>query len=131
MITSSVTSPVWRAGVWLDKATSMFTHVRNQIIRPLILGWLLIMGASLVMWVLAWNRLSQGIEAPARAEPPGVPSAQVEATRHDLKAVYRMTWLAGILGFGTALFALYFYRVDYHREKAQRKLLEEKLHAED
>jgi nitrogen-specific signal transduction histidine kinase/CheY-like chemotaxis protein len=38
--------------------------------------------------------------------------------------------MAGLLGVGAGLFALYFYRVDYFQERARRELLEEKLHAE-
>jgi len=47
-----------------------------------------------------------------------------------MKSVHRMTWMAGLLGVGAGLFALYFYRVDYLQERARRELLEEKLHAE-
>jgi len=57
-------------------------------------------------------------------------SATGEATRHEMKLVHQMTWMAGLLGVGAGLFALYFYRVDYHQERARRELLEEKLHAE-
>src|SRR5947209_4921163 len=131
MLPCNVTSQVWFASVRSPRATSMFTQIRHQIIRPLIIGWLLIMGASVVMWAVAWSRLSQGVEASARVESPGLPSTRAESTRRDLKAVYRLTWLAGLLGFGTGMFALYFYRIDYRRERAQRKMLEERLHAEE
>ena len=57
-------------------------------------------------------------------------SAKGEATRRAMKWVHQMTWLAGLLGVGAGLFALYFYRVDYFQERARRELLEEKLHAE-
>jgi len=57
-------------------------------------------------------------------------SATGEATRHEMKMVHQMTWMAGLLGIGAGLFALYFYRVDYYQERARRELLEEKLHAE-
>jgi signal transduction histidine kinase/DNA-binding response OmpR family regulator len=57
-------------------------------------------------------------------------SATGEATRHQMKLVHQMTWMAGLLGVGAGLFALYFYRVDYYQERARRELLEEKLHAE-
>jgi len=57
-------------------------------------------------------------------------SAKGEATRREMKSVHRMTWMAGLLGVGAGLFALYFYRVDYLQERARRELLEEKLHAE-
>ena len=95
------------------------------------MGWLVIMGASVVMWAIAWSRLSGGIDAWVKAESPGLVSVRGEATRRDLTGDYRITLLAGFLGVGTGVFALYFYRVDYEQEKAQRKLLEEKLHAED
>ena len=57
-------------------------------------------------------------------------SATGAATRHQMKLVHQMTWIAGLLGVGAGLFALYFYRVDYFQERARRELLEEKLHAE-
>ncbi len=57
-------------------------------------------------------------------------SAKGEATRHEMKLVHQMTWMAGLLGVGAGLFALYFYRVDYYQERGRRELLEEKLHAE-
>jgi signal transduction histidine kinase/DNA-binding response OmpR family regulator len=57
-------------------------------------------------------------------------SAKGEATRREMKLVHQMTWIAGLLGIGAGLFALYFYRVDYCQERARRELLEEKLHAE-
>jgi len=57
-------------------------------------------------------------------------SSTGEATRHEMKLVHRMTWMAGLLGIGAGCFALYFYRVDYFQERARRELLEEKLHAE-
>jgi signal transduction histidine kinase/DNA-binding response OmpR family regulator len=57
-------------------------------------------------------------------------SATGEATRREMKMVHLMTWLAGLLGVGAGVFALYFYRVDYYQERGRRALLEEKLHAE-
>jgi signal transduction histidine kinase len=47
-----------------------------------------------------------------------------------MKWVHQMTWVAGLLGVGAGLFALYFYRVDYYQERGRRELLEEKLRAE-
>ena len=57
-------------------------------------------------------------------------SANGSATRREMKLVHQMTWMAGLLGVGAGLFALYFYRVDYFQERARRELLEQKLHAE-
>jgi signal transduction histidine kinase/DNA-binding response OmpR family regulator len=57
-------------------------------------------------------------------------SATGEATRREMKWVHLMTWMAGLLGVGAGVFALYFYRVDYYQERGRRELLEEKLHAE-
>jgi len=57
-------------------------------------------------------------------------SSKGEATRREMKLVHQMTWVAGLLGVGAGLFALYFYRVDYYQERGRRELLEEKLHAE-
>jgi signal transduction histidine kinase/DNA-binding response OmpR family regulator len=57
-------------------------------------------------------------------------SAKGEATRREMKLVHQTTWVAGLLGVGAGLFALYFYRVDFFQERARRELLEEKLHAE-
>lgn len=57
-------------------------------------------------------------------------SAEGEVTRREMKWVHQLTWVAGLLGVGAGLFALYFYRVDYYQERSRRELLEEKLHAE-
>jgi len=57
-------------------------------------------------------------------------SATGETTRRQMKLVHLMSWLAGLLGVGAGVFALYFYRVDYYQERDRRELLEEKLHAE-
>jgi signal transduction histidine kinase/DNA-binding response OmpR family regulator len=57
-------------------------------------------------------------------------SAKGETTRHQMKLVHQMTWMAGLLGVGAGVFALYFYRVDFFQERERRKLLEAKLHAE-
>jgi signal transduction histidine kinase/DNA-binding response OmpR family regulator len=47
-----------------------------------------------------------------------------------MKLVHLMTWMAGLLGVGSGVFAFYFYRIDYYQERGRRELLEEKLHAE-
>jgi signal transduction histidine kinase/CheY-like chemotaxis protein len=57
-------------------------------------------------------------------------SARGEGTRREMKWVHQLTWIAGLLGVGAGVFALYFYRVDYYQERDRRVLLEEKLHAE-
>src|ERR1017187_1744134 len=57
-------------------------------------------------------------------------SASGEGTRREMKWVHQLTWIAGLLGVGAGVFALYFYRVDYYQELARRELLEAKLHAE-
>ena len=57
-------------------------------------------------------------------------SAKGEATRRQMKWVHQLTWVAGLLGVGAGLFALYFYRVDYYQERARRELLEQKFQAE-
>ncbi len=57
-------------------------------------------------------------------------SARGEGTRREMKWVHQMTWIAGLLGVGAGVFALYFYRVDYYQERERRELLEEKLHAD-
>jgi signal transduction histidine kinase len=57
-------------------------------------------------------------------------SAKGEGTRREMKWVHQLTWIAGLLGVGAGVFALYFYRVDYYQELARRELLEAKLHAE-
>ena len=48
-------------------------------------------------------------------------SATGEATRHQMKLVHLMTWIAGLLGIGAGVFAFYFYRVDYYQEREDRK----------
>ena len=57
-------------------------------------------------------------------------SARAESTKRQMKAVHLTTLLGGLLSIGTGLFALYFYRIDFLQERAQRELLEEKLQAE-
>ena len=57
-------------------------------------------------------------------------SASGAATRREMKWVHLLTWIAGLLGVGAGVFALYFYRIDYYQERDRRVLLEEKLHAE-
>ena len=57
-------------------------------------------------------------------------SANGEGTRREMKWAHQLTWIAGLLGVGAGVFAFYFYRVDYYQEQGRRKLLEEKLHAE-
>jgi signal transduction histidine kinase/DNA-binding response OmpR family regulator len=57
-------------------------------------------------------------------------SAKGAATRREMKWVHQLTWIAGLLGVGAGVFALYFYRVDYFQERGRRQLLEEMLHAE-
>lgn len=57
-------------------------------------------------------------------------SASGEGTRREMKWVHQLTWIAGLLGVGAGVFALYFYRIDYYQERGRRVLLEEKLHAE-
>jgi signal transduction histidine kinase/DNA-binding response OmpR family regulator len=57
-------------------------------------------------------------------------SATGETTRREMKLVHLMTWMAGLLGVGSGVFAFYFYRIDYYQERGRRELLEEKLHAE-
>ena len=57
-------------------------------------------------------------------------SARGEGTRREMKWVHQLTWIAGLLGVGAGVFALYFYQVDYYQELGRRQLLEEKLHAE-
>jgi signal transduction histidine kinase/DNA-binding response OmpR family regulator len=57
-------------------------------------------------------------------------SATGETVRAQMKLVHLMTWVAGMLGIGAGVFALYFYRIDYCQERDRRQLLEEKLHAE-
>lgn len=57
-------------------------------------------------------------------------SSDPEQFRGSINQLQQITWVAGLLGVGAGLFALYFYRVDYRQERARRELLEEKLHAE-
>ena len=56
-------------------------------------------------------------------------SARGEGTSREMKWVHQLTWIAGLLGVGAGVFALYFYHVDYYQELGRRQLLEEKLHA--
>jgi signal transduction histidine kinase/CheY-like chemotaxis protein len=52
------------------------------------------------------------------------------ATRRQLQAGQNLTMLAGVLGVGAGLIALYLVRVGYLQDKAQRELLEDKIRAE-
>ena len=101
----------------------MIYRFRRGIIGPLAIFWLIVTVASVVMGAVAWSRFSRSIEASAETE-------HFRESIHQLKRVHQMTWIAGLLGVGAGLFALYFYRVDYYQERARRLLLEEKLHAE-
>jgi signal transduction histidine kinase/DNA-binding response OmpR family regulator len=101
----------------------MIYRFRRRIIGPLAIFWLIVTVASVVMGAVAWSRFSRSIDASAQAD-------QLQESIKQLKLVHQMTWMAGLLGIGAGLFALYFYRVDYYQERARRELLEEKLHAE-
>ncbi|MGH9647288.1 MAG: ATP-binding protein, partial [Bryobacteraceae bacterium] len=57
-------------------------------------------------------------------------SVEPDQFRESINHLQQITWMAGLLGVGAGLFALYFYRVDYHQERERRELLEGKLHAE-
>ncbi len=98
----------------------MIYRVRHRIIGPLAIFWLVVTLASVVMGAVAWSRFARSIEGSAETEP----------LRASINHLQQMTWIAGLLSVGAGVFALYFYRVDYHQERARRELLEEKLHAE-
>ncbi|MHB8520626.1 MAG: ATP-binding protein [Limisphaerales bacterium] len=100
----------------------MIHRLRRGIVGPLVGFWLVITVASLVMGAIEWNRLSRSLGVSAEVE---------QATRRELMSVYRMTWVTGLLGIGAGVFALYLYRCDYHHERKERRLLEEKLQAEE
>src|ERR1700722_10877167 len=53
------------------------------------------------------------------------------ATRQQLQSGQNLTMLAGVLGVGAGLIALYLVRVGYLQDKAQRELLEDKVRAEN
>ena len=57
-------------------------------------------------------------------------SSTGETARSQMKLVHLMTWVAGLLGIGAGVFALYLYRIDYYQERDRRQWLEDKLHAE-
>jgi signal transduction histidine kinase/DNA-binding response OmpR family regulator len=73
-----------------------------------------------VSGAVAWSRFSRRVNA----------SADPDQFRESINHLQQITWMAGLLGVGAGLFALYFYRVDYHQERARRELLEGKLNAE-
>ncbi len=98
----------------------MIYRFRHAIIGPLAIFWLIVTMASVVTGAIAWSRFSRRVEA----------SADPEQFRGSINQLQQITWVAGLLGVGAGLFALYFYRVDYRQERARRELLEEKLHAE-
>jgi signal transduction histidine kinase/DNA-binding response OmpR family regulator len=101
----------------------MIYRFRHGIIGPLAIFWLIVTVASVVVSAAAWSRFSKSITVSAGAE-------QFRESTNQLLWVHRLTWMGGLLGVGSGLFALYFYRVDYLQERARRELLEAKLHAE-
>jgi signal transduction histidine kinase/CheY-like chemotaxis protein len=98
----------------------MIYRFRHGILGPLAIFWLIVTVASLVTGAVAWSRFSRLIDA----------SADPNQFRGSINQLQHITWVAGLLGIGAGVFALYFYRVDYRQERARRELLEEKLHAE-
>jgi len=99
----------------------MIYRFRRRIIGPLAIFWLIVTVASVVSGAVAWSRFSKRVGA----------SADPDQFRGSINHLQQMTWVAGLLGVGAGLFALYFYKVDYDQERARRELLEEKLHAEE
>ena len=98
----------------------MIYRFRHGIIGPLAIFWLIVTVASVITGAVAWSRFSRRVNA----------SADPDRFRESINHLQQITWVAGLLGVGAGLFALYFYRVDYRQERARRELLEEKLHAE-
>jgi len=98
----------------------MIYRFRHGIIGPLAIFWLIVTVASVISGAMAWSRFSHSVEA----------SVVAEQFRESMKHLQQITWVAGLLGVGAGLFALYFYRIDYYQERARRELLEEKLRAE-
>jgi signal transduction histidine kinase/DNA-binding response OmpR family regulator len=98
----------------------MIYRFRHGIIGPLAIFWLIVTVASVITGAVAWSRFSRRVNA----------SAEPDQFRESINHLQQITWVAGLLGVGAGLFALYFYRVDYSQERARRELLEEKLHAE-
>lgn len=98
----------------------MIYRLRHGIIGPLAVFWLIVTVASVVTGTVAWTRFSRRVDA----------SADPEQFRGSINQLQQITWVAGLLGIGAGLFALYFYRFDYVQERKRRELLEGKLHAE-
>jgi signal transduction histidine kinase/CheY-like chemotaxis protein len=98
----------------------MIYRFRQGILGPLAIFWLLVTVASVVTGAVVWSRFSRQVDA----------SADPEQFRESIHQLQQITWVAGLLGVGAGLFAIYFYRVDYKQERARRELLEEKLDAE-
>jgi signal transduction histidine kinase/DNA-binding response OmpR family regulator len=109
-----------RVGARLDAGKRMIYRFRHGIIGPLAIFWLMVTVASVITGAAAWSRFSRRVDA----------SADPDQFRGSINQLQQITWMAGLLGVGAGLFALYFYRVDYLQERARRELLEEKLHAE-
>jgi signal transduction histidine kinase/CheY-like chemotaxis protein len=104
----------------LEAGKRMIYRFRHGIIGPLAVLWLVVTVASVVSGAVAWSRFAHRVDA----------SANPDQFRGSIKQLQQVTWMAGLLGVGAGLFALYFYRIDFHQERARRELLEEKLHAE-
>jgi 8-oxo-dGTP pyrophosphatase MutT (NUDIX family) len=93
----------------------MIYRFRHAIIGPLAIFWLIVTVASVITGAVAWSRFSRRVDA----------SADPDQFRGSINQLQQITWVAGLLGVGAGLFALYFYRVDYRQERARRELLEE------
>src|SRR5579859_8065573 len=104
----------------LEAGKRMIYRFRHGIIGPLAIFWLIVTVASVISGAVAWSRFSRRVNA----------SADPDQFRESINHLQQITWVAGLLGVGAGLFALYFYQVDYRQERARRELLEEKLLAE-
>jgi hypothetical protein len=89
----------------LDAGKRMIYRFRHGIIGPLAIFWLIVTVASVVSGAVAWSRFSRLMNT----------SADPDQFRESINHLQQITWMAGLLGVGAGLFALYFYRVDYHQ----------------
>ena len=76
----------------------MIYRFRHWIIGPLAIFWLILTVSSVVTGGLAWSRFSRRVDA----------SADPEQFRESINQLQQITWVAGLLGIGAGLFALYF-----------------------
>ncbi len=100
----------------------MKNRSRLWIIRPLFLFWVIFTLGGILMGASAWKRLAESIRKWPELE---------RSVYKEVQSMNRTTWAIGLMGISAGLVAFYLYRIEFHQEKIQRKLLDEKMKAEE